>query len=53
MPDCLGRLNLHVDIAYQPADRYWTFQWLESAVYLALAALLAAIAGIRVIRVTV
>jgi hypothetical protein len=52
MPDCLGRLNLHVDIAYQPAGRYWAFQWLESALYLALAALLAAIAGFRVMRVT-
>jgi hypothetical protein len=53
MPDCLGRLNLHVDIAYQPAGRYWPFQWLESAFYLALAALLALIAGFRVTRVTV
>jgi hypothetical protein len=53
MPDRLGRLNLHVDIAYQPPGRYWSFQWLESALYLALAALLALIAGFRVTRVTV
>jgi hypothetical protein len=52
IPECLGRLNLHVDIAYQPADRYWAFQWLEAATYLALAALLALIAGFRVTRVT-
>jgi hypothetical protein len=52
MPDCLGRLNLHVDMVYQPAGRYWTFQWLEAAAYLALAALLALIAGFRVTRVT-
>jgi hypothetical protein len=52
MPDCLGRLNLHVDIAYQPAGRYWPFQWLESAFYLLLAALLALIAGFRVTRAT-
>ena len=52
MPDCLGALRLHVDIAYQPADRYWAFQRLESALYLALAGLLALIAAFRVTRVT-
>jgi hypothetical protein len=52
MPDCLGRLNLHVDVAYQPPGRYWPFQWLESALYVALAVLLALIAGFRVGRVT-
>jgi hypothetical protein len=52
MPECLARLNLHVDIAYQPVSRYWAFQWLETALYLVLAALLAAIAGFRVTRVT-
>ncbi|MEV6847806.1 transmembrane transport protein [Actinoplanes sp. NPDC051411] len=52
IPECLGRLNLHVDIAYQPAGRYWAFQWLETAAYLVLAALLALIAGFRVTRVT-
>jgi hypothetical protein len=38
---CLGRLDLHVDIAYQPNDRYWPFQWIELALYLGLSALLA------------
>jgi hypothetical protein len=52
MPDCLGALNLRVDIACQPAGRYWLFQWLESALYLVLAAAFALIAGFRVIRVT-
>ena len=28
-------------LAYQPDQRYWAFQWLESALYLVLAALLA------------
>ncbi|WP_436527478.1 ABC transporter permease subunit [Actinoplanes sp. HUAS TT8] len=41
--DCLGALNLHVDIDYQPTSRYWTFQWLESALYLGLALLLTAL----------
>ncbi|MFF5262096.1 ABC transporter permease subunit [Actinomadura viridis] len=38
---CLDALDLHVEVAYQPGDRYWTFQWLESAIFLALSALLA------------
>ncbi|HEV7963234.1 MAG TPA: ABC transporter permease subunit [Actinoplanes sp.] len=40
--DCLGKLNLHVDITYQPIDRYWTFQWLESALFIGLSVLLVA-----------
>lgn len=38
---CLGGLNLHVTVSYQPNHRYWLFQLLESAMYLALATLLA------------
>ncbi|GAA3765211.1 transporter [Plantactinospora mayteni] len=37
---CLGELDLHVDLSYQPNHRYWPFQWLESVIYLALSALL-------------
>ncbi|MEU4602211.1 ABC transporter permease subunit [Kribbella sp. NPDC023972] len=37
---CLGKLDLHVTASYQPNHRYWPFQWIESAVYLALSALL-------------
>jgi hypothetical protein len=29
-------------VTYQPANRYWTFQWLESGIFLA-AAIVAAI----------
>jgi len=47
---CLGKLDLHVDIGYQPDDRYWPFQWIESAFYLALAALLAAFGWWRIRR---
>jgi ABC-type transport system involved in multi-copper enzyme maturation permease subunit len=39
---CLGNLDLHMEIAYQPDHRYWPFQWIESAIYLALSALLTA-----------
>lgn len=40
--ECLGELDLHVEAAYQPNDRYWAFQWLEAAIYLGLGLLLAA-----------
>ena len=37
---CLAPQNLHVDITYQPANRYWPLQWIETALYAVLAALL-------------
>lgn len=36
-PECVAALDVHVDVRYQPADRYWTFQVLELALYLAAA----------------
>ena len=30
IPDCLGALNLHVDVACQPPGRCWRFQRLEA-----------------------
>jgi ABC-type transport system involved in multi-copper enzyme maturation permease subunit len=47
---CLANLNLHVDIAYQPNDRYWAFQCIEAAIYLALSGLLVAFGLWRVQR---
>jgi len=38
---CTGALNLHVEVSYQPNDRYWRFQALESSLFLAGGALLA------------
>ncbi|MFE0425566.1 ABC transporter permease subunit [Streptomyces sp. NPDC058953] len=46
---CLARHDLHIDVDYHPANRYWSFQWLETAAYLALSGLLTAF-GIRRIR---
>jgi hypothetical protein len=47
---CLAPLDLHVDIAYQPADRYWPLQWIETALYAVLGALLAAACFWRIRR---
>jgi hypothetical protein len=39
---CVAKVGrtYHEVVTYQPASRYWTLQWYEFAVYLALAALL-------------
>jgi hypothetical protein len=43
--ECLSRVasSFHALVTYQPADRYWAFQWLEAGIFVALA--LAAAAG--------
>ncbi len=38
--DCLARKDLHVTATYHPNGRYWPFQWIETALYLAATALL-------------
>jgi ABC-2 family transporter protein len=38
---CLARNGIREAITYQPASRYWPFEWAETAVYLALALALA------------
>lgn len=47
---CLGKLDLHVDMAYQPNGRFWPFQWIELALHLGISALLAAVGLWRVQR---
>ncbi|WP_129842957.1 ABC transporter permease subunit [Streptomyces sp. RFCAC02] len=47
---CLGDLGLHVDISYHPADRYWPFQGLETAMYFGAGALLTGFALWRIQR---
>jgi hypothetical protein len=37
----IGRLHLRQVVVYQPASRFWAFQWYETAIYLALALALA------------
>jgi hypothetical protein len=46
-PACIQALDAHVDVEYHPAGRYWTFQLLELTLYLALSALLAGAAFVR------
>ncbi len=35
--DYIESLHLQQTVTYQPASRYWTFQWAETTIYLALA----------------
>jgi hypothetical protein len=39
--NALAQKNLKQVVTYQPADRYWTFQWIETGIYLTVAILLA------------
>ena len=51
--DCdqaINALNLRQRITYQPADRFWVFQWYELGLYLALTALLTALCVRRIRR---
>lgn len=38
---CTAAQNLHFEHTYQPADRYWTFQWIELSLYTTVSLLLA------------
>ncbi|MFI5909112.1 ABC transporter permease subunit [Dactylosporangium sp. NPDC051541] len=40
---CLESHDLHLDIEYQPNGRFWTFQYLETGLYLLLTALIGAL----------
>jgi hypothetical protein len=39
----VGRLHLKQIVTYQPASRFWEFQWYETAIFLAAALVLAAL----------
>jgi hypothetical protein len=39
----IDALHLRQAVTYQPASRYWTFQWYETAIYLALSLMLTAV----------
>jgi hypothetical protein len=42
---CVAKLSarFHEVVAYQPASRYWTFQWYETGIFLALSLVLAGV----------
>lgn len=40
---CVAQLRIRDVLTYQPASRYWTFQWYELAIYLGLALILAGV----------
>jgi hypothetical protein len=48
--DCMIAMDATFDVTYQPADRYWTFQWIELGTTMGLSALLAGIAFWRLPR---
>jgi ABC-type transport system involved in multi-copper enzyme maturation permease subunit len=48
LEQCLTSHHLHIDITYQPANRYWPFQWIELSGYLVLATLLAGLMHWRI-----
>ena len=46
----VGRQHLRQRITYQPASRYWDFQWIETAIFLILGLALAGFSLWRVSR---
>ncbi len=43
--DCLEKAGLFTRVEYHPASRFWTFQWIEAAIYVGVAAALVAFAS--------
>jgi hypothetical protein len=50
MDRCLHKLGIHPVQSYQPDSRFWAFQGIESAIYVALAAVLLLVAACVVRR---
>jgi len=46
----LAQQNLRQQVTYQPASRYWQFQWYETGIFVALSLLLAALCMLLVKR---
>lgn len=50
MNTCLEQFGFRFSSTYQPANRYWTFQWIETGIFVGIAALLVAAAVVLVLR---
>jgi ABC-2 family transporter protein len=52
LQDCVAKIGatFHEAVTYQPANRYWTFQWYETAIFLGLALVLAGVSFWRIRR---
>jgi hypothetical protein len=37
MQTCIQHIGLRIQAIYQPGSRYWSFQWIEAAIFVALA----------------
>jgi hypothetical protein len=46
----IATLHLRQAVTYQPATRYWIFQWYETAIYLAVSLILAAMCFLEIRR---
>jgi len=50
-PSCMQALShFRAFLTYQPADRYWTFQGIETGIFLVLAAALIAVTAVTLLR---
>jgi hypothetical protein len=43
--ECLTKLGLVTRVEYHPASRFWTFQWIETALFVGVSAALVAFAA--------
>ncbi|MGI5163177.1 ABC transporter permease subunit [Spirillospora sp. CA-253888] len=48
--DCLAQQKLHFNVSYQPAQRYWMFQWVETGLFTLAALLLIGFCRWRITR---
>jgi hypothetical protein len=47
---CLGGLGYHQIVTYQPPSHYWPFQWIESGIFVGLAAAVLTVAVVYTLR---
>jgi hypothetical protein len=50
MNACLAQSGYHLRSTFQPAGRYWTFQWIEAGIFVGISAILVAVAVFLVLR---